>query len=91
MRGWVVYTMLDLNKIDLEDRRDQEYYTTEDIIIPKGTRIENWSNQQKADNNRFEMNVGFGKDSCFPFRLYPRELEDIIVNNPNLITDKEIL
>jgi hypothetical protein len=80
---------LNLNKIDLHDKKDQHYYTTEDIVIPKGTRIENWSIQQKQDGNRFEMIVGFGADYAYILSIYPDELEEIIKCNPNLFSHEQ--
>lgn len=79
---------IDLDKVDLEDTIDQEYFTSEDIIIPKGSIVENWSQEQKKDFNRFEIVVGFGKDAAIPFRIYPDELEEIIRCNPQLIVKK---
>lgn len=62
---------------DFTDEKDQTFYTTKDIVIPKGTRIENWSQGQKEDFNRFEMIVGFGNDVAIPFRIYPDEMTEI--------------
>jgi len=81
---------IDLNSVDLRDLADQEYYLTEDVVIPKGSRIENWSKEQKNDFNRFEMIVSFGKNCAIPFRIYPDELEDIIKENPQLICNNKI-
>ena len=51
--------MKNKDKVEIKNLRDttnQEYYITKDIVIPKGSRLENWSLQQKNDNNRFERN-----------------------------------
>ena len=74
---------IDLNKIDLYDTRDQEYYTQKRIVIPKGTRLENWSNEQKNDCNRFEMTIGIGKNGVIPFRIHASELEELIKCEPS--------
>jgi len=80
---------ININKINLNDKKDRAYYTTEDIVIPKGTLLENWSNEQKEDFNRFEMIIGFGKDAAIPFRIYASELEEIVKSKPDLFDSKE--
>lgn len=74
---------------NLKSSKDQAYYTTEDIVIPKGTRLENWSDQQKGDFNRFEMIVGLHDDIAIPFRIYASDLKEIATIKPDLFDDQK--
>lgn len=75
---------IDLKKVDLKSIEDQEYYTSEDIIIPKGSRIENWSNKQKESiEGRFELLVGIRKNETVSIKISPQRLQDIIVSEPD--------
>lgn len=77
--------MVDLNK--LKDLEDQAYVTNRDVIIPAGTVIQNWSDQQKADGNRFEMTIGFHKDAAFFMKFTPSDLKELIVCDPDFLTE----
>lgn len=79
---------MNLNKIDLNDKKDQAFQTTKDIVIPAGTVLENWSNEQKEDSNRFEMIFGTNSQTVITLKLYPSDLEEIIKNDDELFIIK---
>jgi len=69
--------------------KDKEYYTTEDIVIPKGTRFENWGAQQKKDEV-FSCVVGIGKDAAIDFPISYSDMEEIMKVEPEFFTTEKL-
>ena len=76
----------DLKKIKTTE--DQTYYTTRDVIIPAGSRIENWSNQSK-ENNTFNLLFGIGSDFAMDIKITSVELQEMIVCSPEFLTKEK--
>ena len=69
-------------------KEDQEYYTTKDIVIPAGSRIENWCNKSK-ENGDFLLLFGIGNDFAMDIKITPSELEEMVVCNPEFLTTEK--